>query len=206
MKKKKSKIKLIIFFIILIVGGVGYYFYRSNNPTKKVKEIKTLDKIDKYGYVLDDNDSKLYKSEYKNLKNILNEKEVDEKKYACQVGKMFIIDLYSLNTKTNMYDVGGVEFFYSAKKEMYEKKVMDTLYSNIIDNTYGDRKQDLPEVSSINLITCDEDVYKLKEEEIKAYKASYEWSYNKNSGYDNKGIIYLIKDGIKWSVFEYNPE
>ena len=195
-----------------------------------------MDSIEEYGYSIKDRDSELFKKEYEELKKILNEKEIDEKKYSEQVAKMFIIDLYTINSKVNKYDVGGRDYFYNTKVDMYDSKVMDTLYSNVQDDTYGDRKQELPIVKSIELKDTSEDSYvfidnvivddvtgvkscvegytiskndntKCVKEVDKVYVINLEWDYDKDMGYDNKGSVVVAKeDGKRWSVVEYKPK
>ncbi len=238
--KKKSNWKIIlIVLIILIILGVGGYFgynYYTSLHTKKKVTIKVLDSIDSYGYSISDRDSELYKEEYEKLKKILNEEVINDKDYAEEVAKMFIIDLYTISTKVNKYDVGGREFFYNTKVDMYDLKVMDTMYANLQDDTYGDRKQELPIVKSIIVKDTTEDVYKFIEDiavneandtracregfEVssndrskcvkdvdKVYVINLEWEYSKDMGYDKVGSVVVAKeDGNRWSVVEYQPK
>ena len=41
---------------------------------------------------------------------------------------MFLIDLYNLDNKKNMYDVGGVIFVFPDARENYKLNVSNTLY------------------------------------------------------------------------------
>ena len=225
--KKKSKLKVIIIvLIILVLAGVGGYFgynyYKSLHSKKKV-DVKVLDSIENYNYSVSDRDSELFKSEYEKLKKILNEKEIDEKNYAEQVARLFVIDLYSLNSKINKYDVGGREYFYNTKVDMYDLKVMDTLYSNMEDDTYGDRKQELPTVKSITTKDINEDKYTFIEDVTvnettnarscregftisknvnnkcvkdvdKVYVINLEWDYENDMGYDDEGSVVVAKE------------
>ena len=75
----------------------------------------------------------------------------------------------SLKNKVNKYDIGGNEYFYEDKKTMFEQKVIDTLYNSLLDNTYGDRKQELPEVSDVQVLSNLESTYKIGDKEVKAY-------------------------------------
>ncbi len=237
--KKSKKVKIIVIILILIILGVGGYFgynYLSSSNGKKKITVKVLDSIEEYGYSIKDRDSELFKNEYEVLKKILNEKELDEKAYAEQVAKMFIIDLYSINSKINKYDVGGRDYFYNTKVDMYDLKVMDTIYSNLLDDTYGDRKQDLPEVKSIEIKDTKEDTYTFVENVIvdestgasscptnftrsknnnskcvkdvdKVYVINLEWDYVSDMGYDDKASVIVAKeDGKRWSVVEYKPK
>lgn len=205
-KRKKNILKVVLFVIILfivILLSYKFIFSKWGSSTKNVPKI--LDTVENYDYVLSDKDTKLYKQEYDKLKEILKKKDIDEKEYATQVAKMFVIDLYSLNSKMNKYDVGGTEFYYRDKRTMYETKVMDTLYNTLQDDTYGDRKQDLPEVSSIEEVSVEEVLYSMSGKEVSAYLIKLKWSYVKNMQYDDEGSVVVTKDDFRMSVVDFQP-
>ena len=53
MKLKKSVKRFLIVFLILLVAGVGVFVYIKFAPSKsKVKKVKIVDEIGKYGYQL----------------------------------------------------------------------------------------------------------------------------------------------------------
>lgn len=206
--KKKSKKRVFIFLslfvIILLAVGCWFLFFREDS--KNVVEVKELDNLVDYGYVLTDRDTKYYKKEFEELKKILNQDEVDEEKYVTQVAKMFTIDLYTISTKVNKYDVGGVEFYYNDKKEMFEQKVMDTIYSTLLDDTYGDRKQELPEVSNVEIASVEQITYLLGENEVEGYLVKVKISYSKNMGYDTEASLVVCKEeGIRWGIVDFQP-
>lgn len=221
LKKKKSKKKkggvlktvLISFFstiiICLLIVGIFYMALTGRfdglfKPKKAAVEIKVLDSLDEYGYSLSDKDTDEFKEEYNILKDLLNEKKIDEKKYAEQVARLFVMDLYTISTKVNKLDIGGSEYFYIDKVSMFELKVMDTLYSNLLDNTYGDRTQELPTVVSVETVSVEEDTYMLGEEEKDCYVVNLKWTYKKEMGYDSIGTVILCKEPDKRiSVVEY---
>lgn len=163
-KKSKKKIILIVLLALIVLGLGGYFGYRSffSNRKKKV-DVKVVDSIDKYGYSINDRDSKYYKDEFAKLKKILSSKKVDEKEYATEVARLFVIDLYTMSTKVNKYDVGGREYFYNTKVDMYDLKVMDTIYNTMKDDTYGDRKQELPEITEVVTESVEESTYRFIE-------------------------------------------
>lgn len=219
-KKKKEKKKggvlktvFISFFstilICLAIVGVIYYAWTGGfddwfKPKKTAVETKVLDSLDDYGYSLSDKDTDVFKDEYNILKDILNEKKIDEEKYAEQVARMFVMDLYTISTKVNKLDIGGSEYFYIDKVSMYELKVMDTLYANLLDNTYGDRTQELPTVSSVETIAVEKGTYMVGAEEKEAYIVKVKWTYVKDMGYDSIGTVILCKENDKRiSVVEY---
>ena len=207
-EKKKSKVKVITTLIIILVLLAGatcsVIFIPAVNDfvtgifkkDKKgeVVEIKVLDSLDDYGYSLSDKDSLYFKKEYNVLKDILNKDDFTDEEYATQVAKVFVIDLYSIDTKVNKLDIGGSEYYYLDKVSMYEKKVMDTLYSHLLDNTYGDREQELPEVKEAKVVSTDAMKYKMGDKEKDAYLVKLEWSFEKDMGYDTKGSVVLVKE------------
>lgn len=207
-QKNKSKIKtvLIVLAVILAIVGGGFAVYKIvfDKEEKVKQEIKEIDNLKDYGYKLTDNDSKYFKSEFEELKKIINGKEVDEEAYVIQVAKMYAIDLYSLNTKVNKYDIGGLEYYHVNKKDMYELKVMDTLYSIVLDNTFGDRKQELPEVSGVEVANTKESTYKLGDKKVDSYEVELTLTYVKEMGYDKNITVTLVKenDSNRWSVVE----
>lgn len=218
--KKKDKVKkekkpgkgkkiLIALLIIILIAGAGFGVYKiffDKDGKKSVVEVKVLDSLDDYGYTLSDKDTELFKGEYNVLKDLLNEKEIDDEKYATQVAKLFVIDLYTINTKVNKLDIGGSEYYYLDKVTMFEKKVMDTLYYHLEDNTYGDREQELPEVKKIEVLSIEETEYKIGEKEKDAYLVQVEWEYVEDMGYDTEASIVLCKeDGVRISVVDFQP-
>ena len=224
-KKKRRKKRIFwIFFLLVLLGVGGYFGYRFidkklHPPAVEKKEIDKVETKDfNYDYVLSDLDSKYYQAEFKKLKDILMADEVDIKAYAEQEARLFVIDLYTMSTKINKYDVGGNEFFHADRREMFDKKVMDTLYSIMLDNTYGDRKQELPEVKNVTTVSVSEIDYTLdtnekdennkgKINDVPGYLVKLKIEYVKNLGYDTEAAVIIIQEngGRKWSIVDYKP-
>lgn len=207
-KNKRKKIFIIALVVILLVaiGGFCIWKFVINKPTQKPAVITVLDSIKEYGYSLNDKDSKYFKSEYDELHKILKSDEIDEKEYATKVARLFVIDLYTLSTKINKYDIGGTEFFFADKKNMFEQKAMDTLYSTLTDNTYGDRKQDLPEIKNVETVSVEETTYTMKGQEVKAYLIKLKMEYVKKLGYDDEASVIVCKENeLRWSVADIQP-
>ena len=209
-KKKKSKLKGIIITAIivgLLVGG-GFALYKfvfKKEEVKPIVEVKELDNLKEYGYVLNDRDGEYFKKEFEALKGIVNQEEVNIDEYTSQVAKMFVIDLYTMNNKVNKYDIGGNEYFYVDKKVMFEQKVIDTLYNSLLDNTYGDRTQTLPEVSNVEVLSNTESTYKLGDKEVKSYVITMNISYVTDMGYDKEATVTVCQEGdtVRWSVVDF---
>ncbi len=226
-KKKKIVMKIIIIIVIILLlgGGITAGFVTggfaklwdmiNGTETKEVVEVKELDNLKEYKYVLTDKDSEFFKKEFEVLKEILNQDTIDEEAYVKQVARMFVIDLYTLNTRMNKYDVGGMEYFHVNKKTMFEQKVMDTLYSMLLDNTYGDRKQSLPEVNGLEDVSIEKTKYTLVSEkdkkevktEVDAYLVKLKINYVTDMGYDKEASIVVIREnnGPRWSIVDFQP-
>jgi len=206
--RKKYKIELILIAILIIMTsllGISKMFFKKEEVKPKV-ETKVISNIENYGYSLDDRDTKYMKEVFKELENILNAEEINEEEYAKTLSKLFVIDFYTLNNKINKYDVGSLEYILNDKQELFKTKAMDTIYSDIIDNTYKDRVQELPEVTNVKVLEIKEDKIKLNDEEVNCYKVTMSYSYKKDLGYDKEGTIYLIKNGNKLEIALYNPK
>lgn len=212
-EKKKSRrkaiiISLVVLLIVALAGFCIWKFVINKGATKVAQPTKILDSLEEFGYNYDlsDRDSAYYKKEYEELKKILTANNVDEKEYATKVARMFTIDLYTLSTKVNMYDVGGSEFYHKDRRTMYEQKVMDTLYSTMLDNTFNDRKQELPEIKEVTTVSVDETTYKLGEADVKAYLVKLEMKYVKDLKYDSEAsVVVCEEDSGKWSVVDFQP-
>lgn len=201
-QKRKDWIKGIFLILILfiIAGLVLYgYGYLMKSKNEVINSTKVSDSIDKYGYTLNDNVTEYYKQEFKKLKDIEDDKDI-----ATQIAKLFVIDLYSINYKINKYEVTSTQYFYSDKKEMHRQKVIDTIYKYVEDNSYDDRKQDLPEVSEVIVKKEEENTYKIGDEKKDAYVVTLGISYVKDLGYDKLAEVTLVKEGEKYSVVSYD--
>ena len=213
-KKKRSKIKTLFVWLLIIalIAGAGFALWKfvinKEDDKKPVQVAVELDNLKDYGYALTDRDSKYFKSEFDVLKGIVNTEELNMEQYTSQIAKMFVIDLYTMNSKVNKYDIGGVEYFHVNKKDMYEQKVLDTLYNSLLDNTYGDRTQELPEVSNVEVVSNTEGTYKLGKTDVKAYIVKVKISYVTDMGYDNEATITICQEGesVRWSVVDFQPK
>ena len=135
MKKRRLKKRIVLIIILVLLAIGGYYVGKKIYLKLNTFNVKVVDKIDNYPYTLDDRDTELFKSNFNELKNILNKSEIDEEAYAKLVAKLFVIDLYTMNNKINKYDIGGLDYVLPSAKENYQLKVQDTMYKYIVDNT-----------------------------------------------------------------------
>lgn len=177
--KKLNNIITIVIIILLIILGI-LVFGIIKNLTNDVKETVVLDTIENYNYELTDNDTEYFKETFKELKKSL--KEENEEEYAIAVSKLFIIDFYSLSSAINKNDVGGTQFIESSARENFIKKAKDTIYKNVENNMYGDRKQELPTVKEVTIET----IQKSTKDNLDYYNVLANVSYEKDMGYPTK--------------------
>ena len=207
--RKRYKIWLTIIVILLIftIGiGVLKLFIGSDNNKKPQNVTSIITSIDEFGYTLDDRDTDYMKTEFKKLEEVISQEEINYEEYAKAIAKLFVIDFYTLNNKINKYDVGSLEYILSDKKDMFKNKAMDTIYGDIIDNTYKDRVQDLPEVTAVEIINYEVTEITLNKNKVESYKLTMKYTYKKDLGYDKEWTIYLVKNNNKLEVALYNPK
>ena len=199
----KKKIILFIFIVVFIyaAGGLAYYY---TNKKPAVINISSLDTIKGYNYTLKSNDTLIYTNEFKTLKSNLESDSIDYEEYAKSIAKLFIIDLYTLNNKINKYDVGGTLYIHPDYINNYKLNVQDTLYKYIEDNSNKLRNQELPEVSSTEIINTEEIKFNIGDNEYDGYKINIKWDYVKDLGYDTEGEVLVIKDNNNCYVVEKN--
>lgn len=202
--KKKYKRILIIILIVVLLAIISFVIYKIllNNKTEE-EVVNVVDSISEYGYNLDDRDTELMKSTYEELKNILNSDEIDYELYASALAKLFVIDLFTMDNKINKYDVGSTEYVYPDALENFKLNVEDTLYKHMENNSSGKRKQDLPEVSNIDVLSTETGEYTIEENSFDSYIVNLSWQYVSDLGYDNNALITLINLDDKLYVVEY---
>lgn len=193
--KKKSDRKIIILFVIVGVLLLGFLGYRINKDfLSKSNNKKQIDSIDFYGYTLSKSDTDLYKSTFKELSKVLNEKPVDMNSYAKLISELFIIDLYSLDNKLTSTDIGGIEFLHKDLRENFKENMGSTLYKFVESNIDGKRKQELPMVKEVNVSDVFETKYTYNKNEYPAYLVTVDWTYEKDLGYQTSAKLTIIND------------
>lgn len=202
MKKKYKYPLLALFIVIILIAGLIIYKLIFANQNEK-QDVKVIDSIVDFSYTLDERDTKLMKDNYQELKQILKETNIDYKKYASNIAKLFVIDLFTMDNKINKYDVGCLEYVYPDNIDNFKTNVEDTLYKLIEDNTYNKRTTKLPIVSDITIIEEKEGTYKIGETQLNSYIVNLKWNYEVNEGYDNEATITLVKKDNKVYVVEY---
>ena len=152
--KKKTSIKIMIIFILIGIALFGFLGYKVYNDFfNKNEERKQIDSIEFYGYTLSENDTDIYKTYFKELTKVLNEKPINYSDYAKTISKLFIIDLYTLDNKLGSTDIGGLEFIHKNLRENFKENEGATLYKFMDNNLNGDRTQKLPIIKSEHKVT-----------------------------------------------------
>ncbi len=202
---KGTKVTLVVLIILILLGsvGLGTFFVLKNKEPKEpevVNKTNVLETIQGYDYYLEDRDTPLFKRTFEELRDVLNSEEIDFKKYAEVLSKLYIIDLYTIDNKINQYDVGAREFVSPDIKENFELKVKDTIYKYVEDNSYNTRQQELPIVDSVEVAQVNEETITTPAGQFPGYSVELSWVYSKDLGYDNKAVIKLIKQDKKLNI------
>lgn len=193
MKKNKGRGVIVIFIIVGIIL-FGYLGYRVKNDFFKGSERKKLDSIELYGYTLSKNDTEIYKTYFKELSKVLNEKTIDYTEYAKLISKLFVIDLYTLDNKLASTDIGGLEFLHKDLKDNFKENMGSTLYNFVESNIDGKRTQELPIIKDVNVSDVFETKYTYNKTEYDAYIVSTDITYEKDLGYPKSMKLTIIKD------------
>ena len=200
--KNKKKLKyifilvLIVLFILLFIGIKNIYDTLSNNT-----QVKTLMTIDKYGYTLNENDSPYFKKLFESLKANLESDEPDEEEYAKVMSKLFVTDFYSLKYAISKSDVGGIQFVYSSYQSSFTTKAKDTVYAYVKSNVYGKRKQDLPNIKSIEIDNIEQKEYEgdtISDDE--AYYVDLKITYDQDLDYPEEVSLVLVHSNDKLEI------
>ena len=200
--KKKVKVILII-AIILIITGLGFLAYESVKP-KAVKTATVENEIEEYGYTLKSTRNDRYKKAFQELKDILSKKDVDEEAYVEQISKMFIMDFYTLNDKLANTDVGGIDFVHTNAKTNFLEKAEDTVYKYVENDIYGNRDQQLPEVTEVTVEKVENIEYTIGTDftDDNAYQVEVSLKYKEDMDYPTKATLIFVHEDNKLSLVE----
>lgn len=204
--KPITKILLCLIVVALIVGGFlvwNNFIKPKNNKMKVVDSIKNKD-VD---YIVSENDTKIFKSTFNELKKVLNEKEVDNKKYAEAITKLFVIDFFTLSNKTSKNDVGGVQFVYDNYKTDFVEGARNSIYKQVHSNVTDDKSNSsLPTVTKVTIDDIDEiSPYSMFEgdlftEDQVGYMVNISWEYKNKDDFQKNATIIIVPDGKKLSI------
>ena len=199
-KNKKRKLNprktivLIVIIISLIISGIIVYSYlHREEKENKAQTTKVTNSIEGYDYSLTSLDTKYYKELFEKLKKTLESDTRDDELYASLVSQLFATDFYTLNNKIGSSDIGGLDFVVESARDNFALKAKDTMYKTVTSNLYGDRKQELPEVTkvSVDSITKTSFTYNDKTDE-EAYNVKVSITYDKDLGYPTSVKLILV--------------
>jgi hypothetical protein len=202
MKKKANK-KRILIFILIIITVIFSLIYINNSSKKEETIIKVEDKMEKYNYHLRDNATAYYKNLYNELKKVLETEPVNKEEYAKLVTQMFLADFFNLDNKLTNADIGGVEFIIESFKSDFISLAKTSIYESVQSNLYNDRKQELPKVNEVKIISITKIKHKyLDKVDNEAYEVEAEIEYVKNLKYQTTAKVVLVNNGHKLEIVE----
>ena len=213
-KKKKNVLNRLL-VCILLVGLILLAYFVYTNFFKKnnvVSAPKVVDEIKNFNYTVNENDTKLFKSTFNELKKVLSTKEVDKKAYAETVSKLFIIDFFSLSNKTSKNDVGGVQFVFSSYKSDFIDYARDGIYKQVNNAIDGNSNSSLPTVTKINISKTDEvspgNIFPNIDfgEGAVGYEVTLDWEYENGEGFQHNSTLTIVTDNEKLSVAKMTEE
>lgn len=200
MKRRKLSVKKITIFMIILIIIISL-IYLVLGEKKSEKKPKVIDEIN--GYVLSDVKSSYYKNLFNELKVELNKDEINEENYAILIAKLFITDFFSLHYSLNKNDIGGVQYVYEDFRTDFSLYAKNSIYNVVENNIYGDRKQELPIVSNIEINDISNDTFEYYEKKDDgAYVIKLKIIYEKDLDYQNEATIVLIHNNKKLEVAE----
>lgn len=194
--KKGVKRFLIVLLILLILVAIILWIIFGRGEKKQTPQTTTVvETLDNYGYSLRSDATSLQKSLFEELKQVLNAEPVNEEEYAKLVARSFIADFYTLDNKVTNNDVGGAQYFYSPVRDNFILKAQDTIYKYVESNLYGDRKQELPIVTAVDVVSINQTSYTYEETtDDKAYQVEVAITYQTDLGYDSSRQLTIIHD------------
>ena len=213
---KKKNIRKLIICILLVAGIIGGYFIYTKYFKKSdtVEAPKVVDKIEtkSFNYVVSENDTKLFKTTFEELKKVLTADTIDNKEYAKVISKLFVIDFYTLSNKTSKNDIGGIQFIYSSYKSDFIDYARDGMYKQVKNAIDGDSNSSLPTVKEVNVSNIEEvspsAVFSGIEfpENAVGYQLTLDWTYEKGDDFQTKATITVVTDGEKLSLAKLENE
>lgn len=200
----KKQILIIIFLILIIALLAVITFWPKEN---KPKEVKIINEVKAYGYILEDDETTLHRSYFDSLVDVLKSDEVDEEEYAKLVVQLFISDFFNLDNKITKNNVGGLQYVHLEARDNMALKAKDTIYKYVESNLYNDREQELPIVSDITIDSINPITFTYNDEkDDKSYEIKASWTYAKDLGYQREAIFKLMHEGKKLSIVEISKQ
>lgn len=202
-KLKKKVVVLLILVFVLVLLVVGLIFYtKIHKDTDSSAKAKIVDEIKEYGYVLESNKTKLYKDLFNDLVKVLKEEKVDEEEYAKIISEMAVIDFYNLDNKISKNDIGGTQFIREKNVDNFILQASETVYKYIEQNLDGNRKQELPIVTYVQVSDIKQEKYSYKNiKDDNSYTVTLNLEYKKDLGYPREVKVKLLHNDKKLEIY-----
>ncbi|MBP3920070.1 MAG: hypothetical protein J6D28_00725 [Bacilli bacterium] len=201
-KVKGKKIFILLFVCVILIISLMFVF-KHNKKKPLASEVEVIDSIDNFSYQLNDNETKYYNELFSNLKELLSSDDYSEEDYASIIGKLFLADFYDLNSKVMKSDVGGTQFVYEPYRGDFELGAIDTIYKFVESNVYGDRKQNLPVVKSVDVTNISNGKYSYgSDTDTNAFYLDFNIVYEKDLGYPSTVSLVLVHVNDKLEIVE----
>lgn len=209
MKKRRLKIwpifTIIIIILIAIMGFCVKDIYKLLKDNGQ-NNVVILSEIPAYGYSYNENDSKYFETLFKDLKGLLEGKEPKEENYVKLISQLFVTDFYSLNNALNKNDVGGEQFIWNDYRSDFVKKAKNSVYAYVENNIYGNRDQELPVVTNVEVTEIKQDKISFVNNDIKdenGYTVSVKITYEKDLGYPTECELIVIHNDSKLEIAQF---
>ena len=114
------------------------------------------------------------------------------------------MDFYTLDDKLANTDVGGIDFVHTNAKTNFLEKSEDTVYKFVKNDIYGNRNQDLPEVTDITVDNIDSIEYTIGTDftDDSAYQVEVSIKYKEDMNYPTKATLTFVHEDNKLSLVE----
>ena len=204
-KNLKKKLAIVLIIVSIICFMLVFFKVTQKEKTPEPEEVKKEDEIQtkEFDYTLYDNKSDLYKEYFGKLKEELLKEEVNDQEYAKIISQLFVTDFYSLDDKLTSTDIGGLDFLYENIKENFVLKATDTIYKYVQSNVYGERKQDLPKVSKVEVKEATLTPVTIGDlTDQNGYTVTLSITYEKEMGYPKEVTLKLVHVEKKIYVVE----
>lgn len=190
---KKVLVLILVLFLLILVASLVFVGYQKFVKKNTVGEVEIVDKIEEYGYYLEDDQPELYKDMYEQLRETLNQEQISEKDYASLVAQMIVLDFYHLDNKISKNDIGGTQFVLAKYRDNFILEASETVYKYIEHNVYQNRKQELPKVKNVEVKNVKTNRYSYdKMTDEKAYIVTVNVEYEKDLGYPKEVVVKMI--------------
>ena len=202
---KNKKVIIAIFVAALLLFACAFFLLKGRGKKETVPEAKTVDNIQtkEIDYELLDSKSELYKKYFGKLKEELLKDKIDDLEYAKIAAQLFVTDFYSLDDKKTNTDVGGLDFIHPDMKDNFILKATDTIYKYVESNVYGDRKQELPKITAVEIKNAEAKPLTYgKINDPLGYVVTVTITYEKDLGFPKEVTLYMVHQEKKLFIVE----